>query len=211
MLKVATHSDPMHYWDGGNYELNLSFDGLRDQMWLDVLRAIWSAPCMRGPLPSRYTPGETPPTSINIQVPPPTAIVKQHGIFTVNGQSVGCDVQATRSIFECVSILIPIGMFHGLSAQRNFRIAHPDLETLDQLFYEIVLRVNNVAPFQIAALGYERSCQLLSELRSEGEARHNFLVMGHFVARGDVLRELEPDLGGYEEVAPNLYWVRARI
>ncbi|MCE7946068.1 MAG: hypothetical protein DYG88_01425 [Chloroflexi bacterium CFX4] len=211
MLELSHHADPMQYWEGGNYELNLSFETLRDRQWADVLTTIWENVSLNGPLAARYMPGTPAAEKVAVQVPPPTAVVKQHGQIAVNGQAAGCDVQATRSIFECVSILVPIGMFHGLTGGTTMRGKHPELTALDEVFYDVALHVYSVAPFQVASLGYERSCQLPSELRNDGEARHNFLAAGNFLIQEAVLRTLEPDLTPYQEVRQGLYWLAARF
>jgi hypothetical protein len=211
MLELSRHAEPALYWEGGHYELNLSFETLRDKQWQDALNALWNHVLLNGPLAARYVPNGVPAEKVPIQVPPPTAAVKQHGQLAVNGQAVGCDVQATRSIFECLSILVPIGMFKGISGGMLMRREHPQLEALDEVFYDIALSIYSVAPFQIAALGYERSCQLPAELRIDPEMRHNFLAAGNFLIQEAVLRTLEPDLTPYREVRQGLYWLAARF
>jgi hypothetical protein len=140
-------------------------------------------------------------------VPPPTAALVQHGQLKLGETVVGCDIQATRSLFECVSVLVPVGMFEGMAGGAQVRREYPALETLDEVFYDIALGVYDLVPFQIAAIGYERSCQLLSELCSDSELRHNFLVTGNFLAQDEVLLEIEPDLTPYTEVRPHLRWM----
>ncbi|MFN7209734.1 MAG: hypothetical protein ACK4P1_04980 [Aggregatilineales bacterium] len=211
MLELSHHAEPALYWEGGHYELNLSFETLRDRQWQEVLHALWDHIFLNGPLAERYIPDQPVAEKIAIQVPPPTAVVKQHGQIAVNGYAVGCDVQATRSIFECLSILVPIGMFKGISGGVLMRREHPDLQALDEVFYDVALSLYSVAPFQIAVLGYERSCQLPSELCSDGEMRHNFLAAGNFLIQEAVLRLLEPDLAPYQEVRQGLYWLPARF
>ncbi|MFQ3534562.1 MAG: hypothetical protein SNJ58_01670 [Aggregatilineales bacterium] len=211
MLELSQHAEPTLYWEGGHYELNLSFETLRDRQWQEVLHTLWNHVLLNGPLAARYLPNGPVAEKVPIQVPPPTAVVKQHGQIAVNGYAVGCDVQATRSIFECLSILVPIGMFKGISGGPLMRRDYPQLQALDEVFYDVALSIYSVAPFQIASLGYERSCQLPSELRSDGEARHNFLAAGNFLVQEAVLRTLEPDLAPYQEVRQGLYWLQARF
>lgn len=211
MLELAHHADPALYWEGGHYELNLSFETLRDKQWQDVLNAIWSHVLINGPLAARYTPNGAVAEKVAIQVPPPTAVLKQHGQIAVNGFAIGCDVQATRSIFECVSILVPIGMFKDITGSALMRQTYPQLAALDEAFYDIALSLYSIAPFQIASIGYERSCQLPSELRSDPEVRHNFLAAGNFLIQESILRTLEPDLAPYQQVRRGLYWLAARF
>src|SRR5205085_10597097 len=111
--------------------------------------------------------------------PPPTATLTQHGQMKIDqpdqvDQSdqpvVGCDVQATRSLFECISVLIPVGMFEGLAGeQQQMRQRRAELVALDELLVNVALAIYDVAPFKIAAIGYERGCQLPIELRSNSD------------------------------------------
>ncbi len=206
-LTLAGHKNPTAYWQSGHYELNLSFDLLRDKQWQRIMQTIWEQPALHGPFDERYTPGEPIPEQIPVQTPPPTAAMTQHGLLKVGEAIVGCDIQATRSLFECVSLLVPIAMFRDLTASANLRQEHPELQTLDDLFYDIALHVYDAMPFKIAAIGYERECQLPSELRNDAQARHAFLVSGNFLAQEDVLASLEPDLSRYQQVRANLRWL----
>lgn len=209
-LVVAQHTDPLRYWQGGNYELNLSYSALRDRAWNEVLAAIWNHPLISGPFAQRYSPSGGVNLPIGVQVPPPTATVIQHGHLRLGDQVVGCDIQATRSLFECVSLFVPVGMFAGMEGGLHVRRRHPELNSLDALFHEIALHAYDVVPFDIAVIGYERGCQLLTELSTDGEARHNLLIGGNFMARGEVLRQIEPDLVGYQQPRPDLYWLPPR-
>lgn len=202
MLHIAQHSDATRFWAGGNYELNMSFSGLRDRQWPQIMQALWEHPAMRGPLAGRYIPGKTMPANAAMQTPPPTAILIQHGqLIVAPDQAAGCDVQATRSLFECISILVPMGMF----AQPNLPLAE-----LDSLLYDIALTLYDLVRFQVAAIGHERACQLASELRTDPELRHNFLVNGNFLIEESILAEIEPDLTPYREVRPGLRHAPAR-
>jgi hypothetical protein len=131
----------------------------------------------------------------------------QHGVLKVGEVIVGCDVQATRSLFECVSLLVPVTMFRDLTPGANVRAEHPELQTLDELFYDVALHVYDANPFKIAAFGYERECQLPVELRNDAQVRHAFLVAGNFLAQDDVLASIEPDLSRYQQVRANLRWL----
>ncbi len=211
VLTLAQHSDPAQYWEGGNYELNLSFDMLRDKQWQRILQVVWDDPALFGPLNGRYTPGGEVPEKIDIQVPPPTATLTQHGQIKIGELVVGCDVQATRSLFECVSILVPAGMFEGITASSHTHQDQPALVALDKVMYDIALRMYDVVPFKIAAIGYERGCQLQVELKSDAVMRHAFLVGGNFLAQDDVLSSIEPDISRYEQIRPNLRWMGPTI
>ena len=41
VLIVAHHQQPASYWEGGHYELNLSYDTLRDRQWQRIMEAVW--------------------------------------------------------------------------------------------------------------------------------------------------------------------------
>ncbi len=205
ILSVASHPEGVSYWSGGGYTLSISFDTLRDKQWQRLLEVVWQHAALYGPLMHRYIPGEDPAAQVAIETLPPTASITQHGQLKVGDAVVGCDVQATRSLFECMSILVPVTMFDGLENNAGVRKAHPELEALDSIYYNIALHIYDALPFKIAAIGYERECQLPLELRSEPVMRHDFLVMGNFLAAADVLQQLEPDLSRYEQVRANLY------
>ncbi|HRE48701.1 MAG TPA: hypothetical protein PLD47_13330 [Aggregatilineales bacterium] len=209
-LTAATYDDAHAFWEGGNYELNITFDTLRDRQWQQVVQTLWEHPSLNGPLSARHSPGQPPAGKQAIQAPPPTAALIQHGQLAVESFIVGCDVQATRSLFECVSILIPLGMFANIESDSGVRARHPELHALDLVFYDIALAVYDAAPFQVAAIGFERSCQLITELKTDFLARHNFLVSGNFLAQERILAEIEPDLSGYQEVRPGLRWMPAK-
>jgi hypothetical protein len=211
VLSIASHRHTVLFWDGGHYELNLSFDTLRDKQWQRVMQTIWDHPSIYGPLAIRYAPGGEVSEPMAAQIPPPTATLTQHGQMKVGQTVVGCDVQATRSLFECVSVLVPLGMFNGIVGGPDVRQQYPELQELDDVLYSVALSVYDVAPFKIAALGYERECQLPAELRSNGELRHNFLVNGNFLAQEDVLLAIEPDLTPYQQVRDNLRWMPPRL
>ena len=211
-LTIATRDDERQYFEGGNYELNLSFDSLRVKQWQRVIKTLWEHPALFGPLGERYIPGKMPGDKLEIQVPPPTATMTQHGQLQLGtNQVIGCEVLATRSLFECVSILIPLGMFDGLVGSMGIRHEHPELQALDDILNDIALCVFDVVPFKIAAIGYERGCQLLAELRTSAEMRHTFLITGNFMAHEEVLRAIEPDLASYEELRPHLRWLSPRL
>lgn len=206
-LSVAKHDNSAAFYAGGHYELNLSFEMLRDKQWQRALETLWSDASVYGPLASRYVPGEPVPEQIAVQVPPPTATLVQHGQMKIGESVVGCDVQATRSLFECISVMIPISMFERLVGSSRLRQEHGELQALDEVLYDLALRIYDEVPFKIAALGYERECQLPLELRSDPQMRHAFLVTGNFLAQDDVLNSLEPDLSRYEQVRANLRWL----
>jgi hypothetical protein len=201
-LTVAHHQQPASYWEGGHYELNLSFDTLRDRQWQRLVEAVWEQPLVYGPLAARYTPGGDLADVVPVQVPPPTATLTQHGQMKIGAAVIGFDVQATRSLFECISVLIPIGMFEGAEAglPATFR-------DLDVALREMALHLYGIIPFRIAAIGYERGCQLPAELSSNPELLAGFASAGNALVQEDVLRLFHLDLSPFEQVRPNLRWL----
>lgn len=205
-LKVATHPLPSQYWEGGHYELNLSFDNLREKQWERALRLIWGTPGITGPLAERYVPGTDVAEIVKIQVPPPTATMTQYGQLQIGRVSVGFDLQLTRSLFECVSVLIPISMFEGIEPGPRVRQDHPEMQVLDTILCSLALRLYDEVGFKIAALGYERECQLPIELRSDAALCQAFLATGNAFVQEDVLRILKPRRDSYKLVKNDLFW-----
>jgi hypothetical protein len=210
MLTPAKHPDQASYWEGGHYELNLSFETLRDRQWQRVMQTIWSYSALTGPLASRYVPGEDSSELIAIQAPPPTATLTQHGQIKIGEIVVGCDVQATRSLFECVSLLVPLGMFADIKAGPHVRREHVELDALDKVLYDLALHAYDVAPYKIAAIGYERGCQLLVELRNSQEMRKTFLAAGGALVQEDTLQAVGLTVPDFKQVRPNLRWLPPR-
>ncbi len=209
-LSLATHDHENLYWNGGNYELNMSFDALRDKQWQRVLQAIWAHPLLHGPLENRYVPGTTAAETA-ISMPPPTATQTQHGRIRIAGDAVGCDVLATRSLFECVSVLVPLGMFAGITGSGVYvRRLNPQLGTLDQLFSEIALAVYDAVPFRLAVIGWERECQVIAELRSDAAQRDELVALGNFFAPDETLRLLNIHDETYPAPRPTLRWAAAK-
>jgi len=88
-LTLAGHKNPAAYWNGGPYELNLSFEMLRDKQWQRIMQTIWEQPVLHGPLSGRYIPGQPIPEQVPVQTPPPTAAMTQHGVLKVGEVIVG--------------------------------------------------------------------------------------------------------------------------
>jgi hypothetical protein len=207
-LQTAMHNTPAAYYSGGSYALNMSFDTLRDKQWQRVIELIWQHPALYGPLAARYHPNSQVAAQVQVQAPPPTATITQHGQMQVENTVIGIDVQATRSLFECVSILVPVGMFAGIEASIDMRSHYPELKALDDIFYDIALAVYDLHPFQIAAVGYERECQLPMELSGDAEVRRSFFATGNSLIQESVLRMLgADDAVQYDLVRPNLRWL----
>lgn len=209
-LKVAEHPHPAAYWEGGNYELNLSFDTLRDRQWQRVMETIWEHPSLYGPLIERYTPGGDIPAQAPIQTPPPTATMTQHGQMKIDEAVIGCDILATRSLFECLSVLIPVRMFDNLIGSPEMSSQYAELQALNALLYDLALRLYDVAPFKIAAIGYERGCQLSAELRSNAELCRAFVEAGNALVHDEVLRMINVASEPLEEVRNHLRWLASQ-
>jgi len=209
-LIPAHHVHENAYWEGGNYELNMSFDTLRDKQWQRVMQSLWGHRLLYGPLAVRYVPGSDV-ISTPILVPPPTATQAQHGQIEINSMAFGCNVLATRSLFECVSVLVPLGMFAELARIGDMRSANPQLAALDQVFYELALAVYDVVPFQLATVGWERECQLVAELRADAKLRTQLIAAGNFFAQEDGLRQMGIAGESYSLTRPTLRFAPVRL
>src|SRR5688500_11630882 len=120
---------------------------------------LWEHPALYGPLAERYIPGDSLREQIAVKSARHTASLTERGQINIGYAVVGVDVQATRSLFECISILVPIGMFEGLTPGVQMRQQNPQLQALDEIFYDVALKIYDASPFKIAAIGYERGCQ----------------------------------------------------
>jgi len=202
-LTLAQHEDEHAFWAGGEYELNMSFGMLRDRQWQRVMEHIWSHPALDGPFHDRYVPGATVTPTV-LRVPAPTDAQTQNGILTVQDLEVGCRVLATRSLFECVTIQVPLGMFATVSTAGQ---SPPVIPPLDALFVDIALDVFEVALFDVASLGVSRECYLISEILVDGERKADLLHSGNLLVRDHILAQLGADPNDYEALEPGLRWV----
>jgi hypothetical protein len=203
-LRLASYADDEQYWSGGDYELNLSYGTLRDRQWPRLIQNLWACDALEGPFAARYTPGTTPePTGQ--QVPAPTATQTQHAALQVAGLTVGCRVLATRSLFECVSLQVPVSMFADVAPVDDKAALH--IDALDRVFRDIALTLFSAAPFQIATLGLQSECRLLSELQADTQQRLDMVGRGNFFATDEVLAQLSLDPQHYPAVRPALRWV----
>lgn len=204
-LQPAAHSDPVEYWRGAGYELNLTFASLSDLDWELVLSTLWRDTRLYGPLAERpVMTADAAPQLVTQRYPDPTDMLTQHALFTVNEFAVGCEVEIARSLFESISIHIPLTMFAGFAPDTIETDDHPELAAIDTIFYEIALSIYTISPFQIAAIGVERGPQTLFELSSDPMVRHDLLLHGNFLADETFLSAIEPDLQDYEQIRPGL-------
>lgn len=206
-LSLAVHEREHLYWEGGHYELNMSFDSLRDKQWQRLIQAMWTLPQLTGPLETRFHPGVSA-AKIAIAIPPPTATMTQHGQLGIASGAVGCDVLSTRSLFECVSLLVPLGMFATNHPSTDSQpIGKLTLTELDDVLSRIALSIYEVVPFRLAAIGYERECQVVTELLSDTTTREQLLAEGGFFAQEDVFQLLNAPLEGTQAVRSGLRWM----
>lgn len=199
-LHLAAHSDSDAYWQGGDYELNITFDTLRDKQWQNVIQALWRLDTLAGPFAGRYIPGSDPQVAA-IQVPQPTAAQTQYGALVVDALWVGCRLLVTRSLFECITLQVPLGMFDPPPVKSN------RIPALEQVYQDIALAVYERAPFDIANMGFQCECKLLAELLANPRQKADFLAAGHFFARDAVLITLGVDPTAYPESRPDLRWI----
>lgn len=204
-LTLAHAQHPDHYWLGGRYELSLTFDPLSDAQWKWITKSLWDYPMVNGPLADRFSPGSIAPDLIAPLPPDPASSAVYYAQLAIDNLLVGAKIQITRALFECVSVQVPLAMFDGIADRANVRALHPDLARLDNLLLDWAFALFEDVSFQIAAVGYERGCQLTDDLRSNGQARHDFLLHGNFLIREDILSQIDDDHGAYHEVATGLF------
>jgi hypothetical protein len=198
MLKLSYSENP---WNGDTFELNMSFDTLRDYQWERMLKALWAYTGISGPYESKYIPGKDEPNKIKVATPEPTATLSQYAAFEIAPEvKVGVEILITRSLFECVSLAIPVDMFE----------AGTDLAPLQQAYYDMALSIYETTTYTIAAIGLNRGCQLLMEMMAYPDTKSQFLKMGNFLARDDALAELKLSPQAYKEVKPSLRWYPPR-
>lgn len=203
MLQIATQGD---HWSGDKLELNMSFDTLRDYQWKRLTKALWEITGITGPYETRYIPGQPEPEKSEIRVPEPTATYSEFGAFEfVSGVRVGIEILITRSLFECVSVVVPLKMFENITPTRE----DTGLLELERVFYTIGITVYQTATFSLATIGINQGCLLLLELLTDTASRDNFIKTGNFLARDDALAALKVQPRLYKEVMPTLRWCPA--
>ncbi len=188
------------YWSGKNFELNMSFATLRDVQWVRLTRDLWSFRQIQGPFVSRFIPDAPKPQATEIKTPAPTATFTQHGLLTIGQHQVGLDVLMTRSLFECISLIVPEGSF-ALSSIEDL-----SLVAVHEAYKSLALKLYNIVAFEIACIGWNRDCQLSAELASAPDSCQAFLKRGHFLAQDSVLRQLGTNPEDYDEVLPGVRW-----
>lgn len=204
-LRLATHLEADAYWSGGEYELNLTFGTLRDKQWQRVLETIWNYGAISGPFRQRYIPGSAL-DRVSVLVPAPTDAQTQYGSLTLGSLCIGCGVLATRSLFECVTLQVPLGMFEGLHPAQT-DLSRFRIDALDQLYQDIALAVYEAVPFDLANIGFQCECRLVAELQTDSQQRRSFLAGGYFFARDGVLTALDVRPDDYPLALAGLRWV----
>lgn len=204
MLKLATQEP---FWGGACVELNMSYDNLRDHQWKRLLEAVYAYPGWDGPYEARYTPQQPTPAKAAISIPEPTAALTQFAAWEIApGVSVGVELFVTRSLFECVTVSIPLRMFDGATPA----LEDPTRQALEKKLYEMAVHLFDVVTFDIAALGIDRGCQLITEMVTDDAARTSFLQTGNFLIREDSLIALRLNPRMYESVGKYLVWCAAK-
>ena len=203
-LQIAHHSEPDAYWAGPDYELNMTFEVLRDRQWQRLTQSLWDDPTLDGPFEARYVPGSGQPTRIPVQAPAPTATQTHYGLLSLEGMAVGCRLLLTRSLFECATLQVPLSMFEGSFEEEPLLVP-----SLDYVLQEIALAIFAVAPFELANIGSETGCYLVAELLADPQQRDEFVTQGNFFARDSVLAMLDVSPTEHVEARPGLRWVSA--
>lgn len=193
------------FWSGRHYELNMSFATLRDAQWSRLLGALWEYVQIAGPLTTRFVPDQSPAAIVDVQLPAPTATYTQHGVLHLGEWQLGLDVLVTRSLFECVSLIVPEGMFSRAEADGETKATA--LSALRETYGTLALHLYQAVPFEIAVLGWDRECQLRNELAGDSDLRAQFLERGGCLVQDGVLRQLGATPNHYEELLPGLRWL----
>lgn len=198
------------YWAGNNFELNLSYGTLRDYQWKRLLDALWSSTILHGPLAKRYIPNQPAPDMAAVRYPTPTDTYSQHGVLVVGESQVGLDVLVTRSLFECISISIPTGMFaiDPLGSEPDvLRTDEIKITSAYEQYKAVALQIHQVVPFELASIGWNRECQIVTELEADADKRQVLLDLGNFLVTEDTLRKLNLDVDSLESLENGLYWM----
>lgn len=211
-LQLAQHADANDYWRGGNFELNLSFDLLNSNQWKQVIAFLWAYDAIEGPYLDRFVPTQpTVPTDI-IGFPEPTTTYTQHASLKIEGLHLGLDIHITRSLFECVTLMVPTGMFSDLvvgdDEDKPYPLSkNPARKFLEASFFQLALSLYRLVPFTIASMGWNRECQLLTELTYEDHLRENFFAVGNSLITDTALLKCKVKPNNYEQVFPSLRWL----
>lgn len=200
-LSLATHPHEEDYWSGGDYELNMTFGTLRDKQWERLMKTLWEHGALTGPYADPYIPNKKPEL-VDAEVPQATATLIQHSSLIIENFQVGCRVLATRSLFECITLQVPLGMFASRAEAVN-------TEPLERVYRDIALVVHEIAPFEIANIGLQCECKLVAELQANTIQRLEFLGKGNFFAPDHILMMLGTNPENYASARPNLRWVPA--
>jgi hypothetical protein len=196
-----------------NFELNMSFDMLRENQWSRVLDALWGYGHISGPFSSAASTEDEDLSITTIQYPAPTATYTQPGYLSLGEKVVGIHVLVTRSLFECISVTVAANALDENLADNQSTFLKVDtsaVEVMEDTFKRLALYLYEAAPFEIATIGWNRDCQLLAELASDEKARLRLFETGGFLAQGTVLDRLGADEGDFEEVLPGLWWMPSR-
>lgn len=196
------------YWTGHNFELNVSFATLRDYQWKRLIDGLWQLEDLTGPLVDRYVPEEEIPVYADIHYPSPTDTLTLHGILATRVGPVGFDMLITRSLFECITISTPTGMLFSESPTTK-RTEETKLSGVFAQYREIAIALHQIVNFDIASIGWNRECQILTELETDAQRRQAFFARGNFFATDDVLRRLNGTPNDYEEILPGVRWAPA--
>lgn len=203
---ILALSQKENTWSGPKIELNLSFDNLREYQWKRLLDTLWGSTGISGPFVERYHPFQPDPEPTPIVQPDPTATYSQFGAFELQaGVRVGIEVLVTRSLFECVSLLIPVAMFENVQLQ----VGDPCLNVVQNRLYDLSIGLYKIVSYDIASIGVDRGCELLMELVSDPRARERFMKQGNFLARDETLAAIRVEPKAYEEVMQKLRWIPA--
>jgi len=201
-LLFASHPDPAAYWLGGSYILNMAFGALRKRQWERLIPALWNFPALHGPFAAPALPSQLP-VSETVTLPAPRSTQMWFGNLDVDSFRVGCTVQAVRTKSACVRIEIPLGMFENNGSELD----ENHLEPVKQRFQELALAVFKTRPFDLATIGFQPECPVMTELLTDTRQWLSLLAKGNFFIRNEMLALLGYSAESFYPVSPEFCWI----
>ncbi|PJF39313.1 MAG: hypothetical protein CUN55_14710, partial [Phototrophicales bacterium] len=189
---------------------SMSYGTLRDYQWKRLLDTLWSSVLLEGPLTKRFVPNQPAPTIAEIRYPAPTDTYSQHGVLKLGDSKIGVDVLVTRSLFECISISVPTGMFAIDPLGDNPEVLRTDeikITAAYEQYKAIALQCYEVVPFELASIGWNRECQIVTELEVDQDKRQQLFHIGNFFAPLNTLKRLNVEPSTLQKLDNGLYWM----
>jgi hypothetical protein len=147
-------------WHGSYYELAMEFVPRSDDTrLLAAIRALWSAPDLRGPWRKREDFGKESRLPAALEADGSNHL---YGVLQLtDGSELGCLSMTVREAdgADWLDFCVPTGMLRRAQPVQSpvTRRANPWLMALDERFVALAERIYAVAPFALAAIGEEVS------------------------------------------------------